>query len=61
MRLAAKDLTPSVVAAPGTARPVRIRLSGLTYCLEADEAIELATQLADAVTRLRTQETDHHE
>lgn len=56
MRLAAKDLAASVVAAPGTARPVRLRIGGLSYCLEPAEAIDLATRIADVVTALKEQE-----
>lgn len=52
MRLSARNFEPSVMAMPGTARPVRLILSGLSYRLEPQEAIELANQLADAVEQL---------
>lgn len=56
MRLSAKDLAANVVIMPGTVRPVRLRMAGLSYCLEPDEAIELANQLADAVAEINTTE-----
>ncbi|WP_374158771.1 hypothetical protein ACEWX3_04625 [Mycobacterium sp. G7A2] len=61
MRLAARDLEPTVTIAPETGRPVRIRTGALTYMMTAAEAIELATELADAVTRLRAQENTTNE
>ncbi len=53
MRLSARDLDPTVVLAPDTQRPIRLRTGALTYMFTAAEAIELATKLADAVTQLR--------
>lgn len=55
MRLAAKDLAASVVAAPGTARPVRLRIGGLAFGMEPAEAIDLASRIADVVTELKNQ------
>lgn len=56
MRLAARDLNPTVTVAPETGRPIRLRTGAMTYMMTAAEAIELATELADAVTRLKAQE-----
>lgn len=52
MRLSARNFEPSVLAMPGTARPVRLAMSGLSYRLEPAEAIRLANQLVDAVEQL---------
>ena len=57
MRLSGRDFEPGVVVAPGTTRPIRMRLTGLTFMLDKTEAIALATQLADAATQLTEQET----
>jgi len=57
MRLCAKNSTPTVTAMPDTdIRPVRMYLGGMTYRMEPAEALELATQLADAVDELRNTE-----
>lgn len=53
MRRNAQNLDPLVAGAPGTVRPIRMRLGGLVYSMEPEEAIELATQLADAVQRIK--------
>ncbi|KUI01296.1 hypothetical protein AU189_13425 [Mycolicibacterium acapulense] len=53
MRLSVRDLDATVATAPGTARPVRMRLGGLTYCMTFPEAVNLANQLADAAITLR--------
>lgn len=53
MRLAGREFDPGVVVAPGTTRPIRMRLCGLSFMLDKQEAIQLATQLADAATQLR--------
>ncbi|MEX7470580.1 hypothetical protein AB4Z39_12820 [Mycobacterium adipatum] len=42
---------------PGTQRPIRIVLHGMQYRLEPDEAIVLASQLADAVEELKNTTT----
>jgi len=57
MRLAAKNIDPSVVVAAGTERPIRLRTGALTYMLTDDEAIDLATKLADAVDENRRSAT----
>jgi len=49
MRIAARNLDPTVVVAPGTERPIRLRTGALTYMFTTAEAVELATKLADAV------------
>ncbi|BCI55695.1 hypothetical protein NIIDNTM18_49730 [Mycolicibacterium litorale] len=62
MRLSVRDLSFEAAAAPGRPRPIRLRVGGLTYCMSPSEAIDLATQLADAVTELKnshTERTDH--
>lgn len=51
MRLSARDFRPEVVTAPDSRRPIRLRTGGgITFMFTTDEAIELATLLADAVT-----------
>lgn len=54
MRIAARNVNPMVVLMPGTARPIRLRTGTLTYMFTPDEAVHLATQLADAVNELDT-------
>lgn len=54
MRLSARDLQPAVVMAPDTARPIRLRVAGLTFMFSGAEAMDLAAQLADAVTELKS-------
>ncbi len=36
-------------------RPIRLRTGGLTFAMDAAEALDLANQLADAVTRINEQ------
>ncbi|WP_157680357.1 hypothetical protein [Mycobacterium dioxanotrophicus] len=55
MRIAA-NLAARVGTRPDAVRPIRLHLGGLTFGMDTDEAVELATQLADAVTTIR-QET----
>lgn len=55
MRLSARNVTYVVDTVPdSTGRPVRLAIAGSTYRMDAAEAIDLATQLADAVTRLNS-------
>lgn len=56
MRLTARETAPCVNVMHDSVRPVRLRAGGLTFAMEAAEAIELATQLADAVTRVNEQQ-----
>jgi hypothetical protein len=56
MRLSGREVTPEVAIMAGTRRPVRLRTGVLTYMLTPAEAIDLATQLADAVTQVKEQE-----
>lgn len=56
MRLSVRDFDASVTAAPDSARQVRLRLGGLTYCMTTSEAIALAYRLADTVDEVKTQE-----
>ncbi len=60
MRLAAKNIDPSVVVAAGTERPIRLRTGALTYMFTEHEAVDLATKLADAVQESR-KTGEHHE
>lgn len=53
MRLSARDCRFGVRVAPEANRPVRLGIGGLTFCLESAEAVDLATQLADAVADLK--------
>lgn len=57
MRLSARDCVARVETMPGTQRPIRIVLHGMQYRLEPDEAIVLASQLADAVEELKNTTT----
>ena len=49
MRIAARNLEPSVVISPDSDRPIRLRTGALTYMFTKAEAVDLATKLADAV------------
>lgn len=59
MRLAARNLEPTVVVAPGTERPIRLRTGAATYMLTEHEAVDLATKLADAVQESRKTGAQH--
>ncbi|GCA97171.1 hypothetical protein [Mycolicibacterium sp. NCC-Tsukiji] len=62
MRIAARDLKPTVVVAPDTERPIRLRTGAITFQFTEAEAIGLATQLADAVDQNRiNQQGAQHE
>ncbi len=61
MRVAAKDLHPTVTVAPDTVRPIRLRTGALTYMFNTAEAIDLATQLADAVGEVNKTGAQRHE
>ncbi|KUI16152.1 hypothetical protein AU191_01050 [Mycolicibacterium acapulense] len=56
MRLSAKEMAVQVGAMPGSARPIRLRGGGLQFQMTCAEAVELATQLADAVDEIRNHE-----
>lgn len=57
MRLSARDFQPEIVLAPDSRRPIRLRAGGgMAFMLTPTEAIDLATQLADAVTQFKAQE-----
>lgn len=53
MRLSA-TITASVGTRPESARPIRLRIGGLTYGMDTAEAIQLATHLADAVDEIKS-------
>lgn len=55
MRLSAREVSPMVVVMHDSVRPIRMRTGGLTFTMDTAEAIDLATQLADAVTRINEQ------
>lgn len=56
MRLTARETAPCVNVMHDSVRPIRMRSGGLTFAMDAAEAIELATQLADAVAEINTNE-----
>jgi hypothetical protein len=52
MRLRAREIKATVaVVLHDTVRPVRVQTGGLTFCMDMPD---LANQLADAVTELKT-------
>lgn len=59
MRVAARNFDPSVVVAPGSERPIRLRTGALTYMFTEHEAVDLATKLADAVQESRKAGAQH--
>ncbi len=56
MRLTARETAPFVNVMHDSVRPIRMRAGGLTFAMETAEAIELATQLADAVAEINNHE-----
>lgn len=55
-----KDIGYRVTAAPpGTPRPVRFKIGGLTVCMTTVEALELAGKLADAIAELKQREQEN--
>ena len=57
MRLSSRDVQPEIVAVPDTQRPIRLRTGTISFGLTPAEAIDLATQLADAVQTLNQRNT----
>ncbi len=55
MRLSARDLKYGIGVMPESSRPIRLPTGGLTFCMDATEALELASQLADAVEEAKEQ------
>ncbi|MBI3227785.1 MAG: hypothetical protein HYZ39_22295 [Mycolicibacterium cosmeticum] len=51
-------MSPSVVVLHESGRPIRLRAAGLTFSMDTTEAMDLATQLADAITRINEQRED---
>lgn len=61
MRLCVRDADAVVGVAPaGSVRPVRLRIGGIAFAMSTDEAVELATRLADIATELRNLERINH-
>lgn len=56
MRLSAREVAPSVALMPDSVRPIRLRTGGLTFTMDVAEALDLATQLADAVAEINNNE-----
>jgi len=52
MRLSGKDVIMKVNVVRHIPMPIQIRGGGMSFMMTADEAIELASQLADAVDEL---------
>lgn len=52
MRLSARDFAFNIRLSPISGRPIRMRIGGMTYCMDTAETIELANALADAVDDL---------
>ncbi|WP_156432465.1 hypothetical protein [Mycobacterium sp. M26] len=44
-----------VIVTHESVRPIRMRTGGLTFSMDTAEALDLANQLADAVTRINEQ------
>lgn len=59
MRLSSRDVNPTVVVLHESGRPIRLRTGGITFAMDTGEALDLATQLADAVTRINEQRKNH--
>ncbi|BBX72280.1 hypothetical protein H7H78_11705 [Mycobacterium shinjukuense] len=55
MRLSARNFDAKVDVTPESSRPVRLRIIGLTFGLTPPEALQLATDLADAVNQLNVE------
>lgn len=58
MRLSGREMQASVIVLHESGRPIRLRAAGLTFSMDTAEALDLATQLADAVTRINEQRED---
>lgn len=56
MRLTARETAPYVNVMQDSVRPIRMRTGGLTFAMDTAEAIELATQLVDAVAEINNHE-----
>ena len=58
MRLRSAETKPTVAVVPtDSVRPVRVHAGGLTLCMDTNEAMNLANQLADAITEIRNRST----
>ena len=56
MRLSARYIQPEVMVSPEAKWPIRLRTGGLVFTMDAAEALDLATQLADAVAEINNHE-----
>lgn len=56
MRLTARETAPCVGVMHDSVRPIRLRAGGLTFAMDTAEALDLATQLADAVAKINNNE-----
>lgn len=54
MRLSGREVQPEIKVSPGTVRPIRLRTAGFVFTMGPVEAMDLATQLADAVAEVRS-------
>lgn len=57
MRLSARECRFGVESVPRGERPIRLRMGHLTYTMTTSEALAIANQLADAVTRTNNERT----
>ncbi|MDN4518149.1 hypothetical protein QYF68_09960 [Mycolicibacterium austroafricanum] len=53
MRLNARYVQPEVKVSPDAVLPIRLRVGGFMFAMEAVEALDLANQIADAVAELK--------
>lgn len=56
MRVSPRQGNPSIKFFPSTTRPITMHICGTTYRMEPNEALTVASQLADAVEGLRNAE-----
>lgn len=58
MKLVGRKILPTVEVIPESGLPIRLRLSGHAYAMEAAEAVQLANDLADAVEDIDKERID---
>ncbi|MCV7056292.1 hypothetical protein [Mycolicibacterium gilvum] len=49
MWLSGRDFAYNIRLSPVSGRPIRLRIGGMTYCMDVAETVELANALADAI------------